>query len=86
MAEIDLKAQAYAVACKLEAGGAHVYVPRSDLDYAIGVGLRMLTLRHIVREQDGLYSAVEGERPLLEYYANAIAPLVDAVTGVRGEA
>ncbi|MEQ1775852.1 MAG: 1-acyl-sn-glycerol-3-phosphate acyltransferase [Burkholderiales bacterium] len=79
LAEIDLKIQANALACRLEAGGAHVYVPRSDLDYAIGVGLRMLTLRRIVREQDGLFVAVESERALLAYYANAIAPLVDAL-------
>ncbi|HTE13692.1 MAG TPA: 1-acyl-sn-glycerol-3-phosphate acyltransferase [Burkholderiales bacterium] len=78
-AEIDLKTEAYTIARRLEAAGAHVYIPRSDLDYAIGVGLRMLTLRHIVRERDGLYSVAESERPLLEYYANAIAPLVDAL-------
>ncbi len=78
-AEIDLKTKAYDLARKLEASGAHVYVPRSDLDYAIGVGLRMLTLRHIVREQDGLFAIVESERTLLEYYANAIMPLVDAL-------
>ena len=52
---------------------------RSDLDYAIGVGLRMLTLRHMVSEREGLYFAVSAQRPLLEYYANAIAPLVDAL-------
>ena len=39
----------------------------------------MLTLRHIVIERDGLYSVAENERALLEYYANAIAPLVDAL-------
>jgi glycerol-3-phosphate O-acyltransferase len=76
-AEIDLKTKAYELARQLEAAGAHVYVPRSDLDYAIGVGLRMLTLRHIVVEREGLYSVAEQERTLLEYYANAIAPLVE---------
>ena len=79
LAEIDLKIRANELARRLEASGAHVHVPRSDLDYAIGVGLRMLTLRHIVREQDGLFMAVEGERALLAYYANAIAPQVDAL-------
>jgi glycerol-3-phosphate O-acyltransferase len=78
-AEIELKSKAYDLARQLEAAGAHVYVPRSDLDYAIGVGLRMLTLRHIVREHDGLFYVVESERNLLAYYANAIAPLVDAL-------
>ena len=78
-AEIELKTNAYALARRLEAAGAKVYVPRSDLDYAIGVGLRMLTLRHMVSEREGLYFAVSAQRPLLEYYANAIAPLVDAL-------
>ena len=79
LAEIDLKIKANELACRLEASGAHVYVPRSDLDYAIGVGLRMLTLRRIVLERDGLFIAMEGECALLEYYANAIAPLVEAL-------
>jgi glycerol-3-phosphate O-acyltransferase len=79
LAEIDLKSRAYELARRLEAAGAHVYVPRSDLDYAIGVGLRMLTLRNIVREDNGLYRVADGERPLIDYYANAIAPLVDAL-------
>ena len=56
-----------------------MYVPRSDLDYAIGVGLRMLTLRRVVSEHNGLFVAVEDQRALLAYYANAIAPLVDAM-------
>jgi glycerol-3-phosphate O-acyltransferase len=79
LAEIELKSRAYELARRLEAAGAHVYVPRSDLDYAIGVGLRMLTLRNIVREQAGLYQVAEGEQQLIEYYANAIAPLVEAL-------
>jgi len=79
LAEIDLKIQATELARRLEASGAHVHVPRRDLDYAIGVGLRMLTLRHVVREENGLFTAVETERALLDYYANAIAPLVDAL-------
>jgi hypothetical protein len=40
---------------ELEARGAHIYIPRHDQDYAIGVGLRMLTLRHAVIEEDGLF-------------------------------
>ena len=59
----------------LEGRGAHVYVPRGDQDYAITVGLRMLTLRRLVTEADGLYSADVKELPLLSYYANSIAHL-----------
>ena len=49
-----------------------MHVPRADRDYAVTVGLRMLTLRHFVTEADGLYRANEGERDMLHYYANAI--------------
>ena len=80
LAEIDLKLRANELAYQLAASGAHVYVPRSDLDYSIVWGLRMLTLRHIVSVDNGLFSAVASERALLEYYANAIVPLVDAVS------
>ena len=36
----------------------------------------MLALRHLVEEpEEGLFTAVAGERPVLAYYANAIAHL-----------
>ncbi|OGA43748.1 MAG: hypothetical protein A3G25_07775 [Betaproteobacteria bacterium RIFCSPLOWO2_12_FULL_63_13] len=73
--ELELKSEVHRLIGRLEAGGAHVYVPRQDHDYAIGVGLRMLTLRRIVRERDGLYSANASETRILAYYANAIAHL-----------
>jgi glycerol-3-phosphate O-acyltransferase len=79
--ELELKSAAYDLILRLEKSGAHLYVPRGDLDYAIGVGLRMLLLRHIVVEQDGLYRAGPGEAALLSYYANAIEPLVTAAGG-----
>jgi len=60
---------------EFEARGAKLYVPRGDRDYAFHVGLRMLVLRHLVGEAGGMYSAVAAERPLLTYYANAIAHL-----------
>ena len=60
---------------RLEAAGAHVYVPRRDLDYALSVGLRMLRLRHLVDEKEGLFRAREAELPLLAYYANSISHL-----------
>lgn len=71
--ELELKAEARALLAELEARGAHVYIPRRDHDYALAVGLRMLTLRHIVEERDGLYRARPGERALLSYYANSVA-------------
>jgi glycerol-3-phosphate O-acyltransferase len=77
LSELELKSGAYGLIQELESRGAHIYVPRGDLDYAIGVGLRMLLLRRAVGEREGLYRAAPGERPLLSYYANAIAPLLD---------
>lgn len=73
--ELELKVQAGELMASLEAKGAKLYVPRGDRDYAFHVGLRMLALRHLVEEVSGMYSAVAAERPLLAYYANAIAHL-----------
>ncbi|MDA1099965.1 MAG: 1-acyl-sn-glycerol-3-phosphate acyltransferase [Proteobacteria bacterium] len=70
---LDLKVAAHALKTRLEAKNAQVYVPHSDADYALSVGLRMLTLRHLIEEKDGLYSIKSGELPMLQYYANAIA-------------
>ena len=75
--ELELKAEIYKLMGELESRGAHVYVPRGDQDYAIDVGLRMLTLRRLVVETDGLFTAVAEELPLLNYYANSIAHLFE---------
>ncbi len=74
--ELELKAAAEALIEELESRGAHIYVPRRDRDYALSAGLRMLMLRHLVEEDDGLYRAREAELPLLRYYANSIAHLL----------
>ncbi|MFL6572144.1 MAG: 1-acyl-sn-glycerol-3-phosphate acyltransferase [Burkholderiales bacterium] len=76
---LDLKAETGRLLQRLE--GAHVYVPRRDLDYALTVGLRMLTLRRLVEEREGVFSAREEELPLLRYYANSIAHLLRAPDG-----
>lgn len=73
LSTFEVKALAQEKIAKLEATNAHVYVPRQDMDYAIDVGMRMLLLRRIVRESDGLLTPVEHEIKVLEYYANAIA-------------
>jgi glycerol-3-phosphate O-acyltransferase len=76
--ELDLKAAAHQRMRALEAAGAHLYIPRHDHDYAIGVGLRMLSLRHIVQENDdGLYRLVPEQLEVAAYYANAIAHLME---------
>ena len=75
---LDIKTEVGELVRRLEAAGARLYLPRSDWDYAVGGGLRMLTLRHLADEHDGLYTLRAGEEALLRYYANSIAHLVDA--------
>ena len=75
ISELELKSQVEQLIERLEAAGAHVYIPRKDLDYAVTVGLRMLTLRRLVEERDGLYTVRPAELPLIRYYANSIAHL-----------
>ena len=76
LSELDLKAEVGRLLERLSASAAHVYVPRRDLDYALTVGLRMLRLRRLVDERDGLFTARKGELALLSYYANSIAHLL----------
>lgn len=75
LSELELKAAAHARMRELEAAGAHLYIPRQDQDYAFDVGLRMLTLRRLVLEEDGLFRAAPDQLDALLYYANSIAHL-----------
>ena len=76
MTTLELKAAALDLAQRFARRGAHLYLPRQDLDYAFDVGLRMLTLRGLVIEEQGMLRAPAAELPLLHYYANAIAHLI----------
>jgi glycerol-3-phosphate O-acyltransferase len=73
----DLKTEVAGLLDTLHARGAHIYVPRKDFDYAVNVGLRMLRLRKLIGERDGLVYARSEELPLLGYYANSIAHLLE---------
>src|SRR5262245_47328880 len=77
LAAIELKTEVERIIERLDQAAARVYVPRRDLDYALDAGLRMLLMRHLVDERDGSYAAREAELPLLRYYANSIAHLVE---------
>lgn len=79
LSELEIKSAACALLAEWEARGAHIYIPRHDQDYAIGVGLRMLTLRRIVEEHDGLYRPVAENLPVLAYYANSVAHFAGGV-------
>jgi len=76
LSELELKSEVESLIERLEAAGAHIYIPRRDRDYAITTGLRMMLLRHLVVERDGLYTADPAESALLAYYANSIAHLL----------
>lgn len=86
LSELELKSQALSLLVALEQRGARIYLPREDLDYAIGVGLRMLTLRRLLTETEGLFVARPGELPLLGYYANAIGHFLDAPAAAESQA
>lgn len=75
--EFELKGQVYRLMEDLENRGAYVHIPRKDRDYAIDVGLRMVTLRNLVHHDDWGYRANRDEIVLLQYYANAIAQLFE---------
>jgi len=76
LGELELKSRVFDLMSQLENAGAHVHIPRQDRDYAVSMGLRMLTLRHLAQETDtGLYRANPDETVLLNYYANSIAHL-----------
>ena len=78
---LELASEAYALLHRLEAAGAHVYQPRQDFDYALEVGLRMLRLRNLVRENaDGMLLMAPGEEQTVAYYANSIAHLLPSAT------
>jgi glycerol-3-phosphate O-acyltransferase len=76
LSALELKGRVVEIARRLAAHGAHVHVPRADQDYAVEVGLRMLRLRRLVEQTDGLYRADPSNAVLLRYYANSIAHLL----------
>jgi glycerol-3-phosphate O-acyltransferase len=76
LSELELKGRILRLLNDLAGAGVHVYIPRRDQDYAIEAGLRMLTQRHLVEENDGLFAARESEIAVLRYYANSIAHLL----------
>ena len=72
-----LKADVLALLERLQSSGRRVYIPRSDYNYAVDVGVRMLTMRGALIETDGMLTANPSEMQLLTYYANSIAHLLN---------
>jgi glycerol-3-phosphate O-acyltransferase len=77
LSTLDIKAAVGALVQRLQANGAHLYVPRGDHDYAVNAGLRMLCQRRLVDvASDGLHRVRPGEEALVRYYANSIVHLL----------
>jgi glycerol-3-phosphate O-acyltransferase len=76
MTEAAIKIRARELMDNLERNGVHVYIPRADRDYAIRVGLRMLTLRHFVQKEEGGYRAAPSEMRILKFYADSVSHLI----------
>ncbi len=74
---LEVKSMAQSLIVRLESSGAYVHVARSDRDYAVTVGLRMLVLRHFVTVERGLYRACPSELEILRYYANSIGHFLE---------
>lgn len=75
LSQLDIKARCHELLKEFQKSGAYVHMPLRDEDYAVEVGLRILTLRHLVKESDGQYQANPDEGALLQYYAGSIAHL-----------
>ncbi|WP_424944083.1 1-acyl-sn-glycerol-3-phosphate acyltransferase [Aliiroseovarius crassostreae] len=71
------------LAVDMERRGAHIHMPRNDLDYAVEVGLRLLMMRGLIVEDQGRYRVNAPDRVILAFYANSIAHLSDAMTPVH---
>jgi len=70
---LELKSRCHQTWQDLSKHGIYSHVPHEDEDYAVEVGLRMLTLRHMVTEVDGKFALAPEHAHVVQYYANAIA-------------
>jgi len=76
LTSLEVHRRTLTLARRIQAAGGHVYVPRTDEEYATAVGLRALVLRRLIEERDGSFAPVEAEVPLLRYYSNSIRHLL----------
>jgi glycerol-3-phosphate O-acyltransferase len=76
----ELKGRVAALMRHLAERGHYVHIPRSDHDYAIDVGVRLLTMRRLVIATGDLLAANPAEQVILAYYANSIRHLLADVS------
>ncbi|NOX41936.1 MAG: glycerol-3-phosphate acyltransferase [Alphaproteobacteria bacterium] len=82
LSRLEVKARACALLDDFRTRGAHVHLPHQDEDYAVEVGLRILSLRRLIVEENNSFELVSADVGLVEYYANSIAHLRDAPKSV----
>lgn len=73
MSLLEIKANCHSIWQELSARNIYSHLPHEDEDYAVDVGLRMLTSRHLVVFEDGKYAVNAKDTTIVEYYANAIS-------------
>ncbi len=81
LTRLDIKARCHALLKEFAISDAYVHLPLRDEDYAVEVGLRILTLRHMVVEKDGRFRVNPKDRLLVAYYANSVAHLRPSALG-----
>ncbi len=80
MSFFEVKTKVFNLINQFEEAGVYVHVPRDDHDYLVEVGLRMLTLRHLVLVAGDSYRVSPKERDLVAYYANGIAHQMNRIS------
>ena len=58
VSKLEIKASVFPLMSAPEAGTAQVYLPRADRYYAVGVGLWVLTLRHMIVKKRSAFDSV----------------------------
>ncbi len=79
LSRAEVTARFKALVEDMEARGAHIHMPRDNLDYAVEVGLRLLLLRKLIGETAGKFTVNPPDRPVLGFYANSIAHLTGKI-------
>lgn len=73
MGLFQVKTKVFNLINELVKAGVYVHVPRNNHDYLVEVGLRMLTLRHLVLKAGDTYRINPKEHELVTFYANGIS-------------
>ncbi|MBT0958110.1 1-acyl-sn-glycerol-3-phosphate acyltransferase [Alphaproteobacteria bacterium KMM 3653] len=75
LTEAELTARIAERVAGLKENGAHIHIPRDDPAYGVEVGLRMLRLRQVLKEEGGTVAFHPQEADLLRFYANSVPQL-----------